>query len=1240
MRSALALAVLLCSASVAVAAPPPPRDPIAERVAAVGDALAKERRGIRAVALLAELGDLQDEAPDLARLATLYARVADGADALPEARALARMLLGELERSRGNLQRHAAQLKRLGYVTGWRAIGPFDDEGKRGFMELQPPERELLLDAVQPGKGGDVAWRVVPPDAGDAGLVNVGAVLSRSNGSCAHALALVESPHEERATLWFGASGAARVRVNGAVALEDRGYHPARPDQRGAQVSLRRGSNRIQVKLCSQSDAMGFYLRLVDGRGAPLALPNPVEGPLPPPLPPGTRPAPSPGVVEQLEARAAATARLPGAAGRRAEAEARLDLARVLSWLHPYELEERRALSEVRRAVALAPDDDAARLFAAALEEDPNAKREQLEAALAAAPDDPRVQVAVGEELAGRSRTHEAIRHYQRAVQLAPGYAAARVFLAVGLDGVGFESRAALLAAETAALLPTSPIAITEAARFARRLGRVEEATWLLRKAIALRFDESSSRDSLAQLLLERGDVDGAVALLAEGLRVRPGDLDALLRLADLLAGNGRGEEAEARYAEALRLAPGSAEPWERRGRARLRAGRDDEALADLHRALAIEPQRPGLKDRIRSLEPKREPWEAPYALDALALAKSPDDAAPDDDARVLGEVQVTRVFPSGLSSAWHQEVIRIRTQRGAEAWRRRSISYAPDRQDVEVIRVRVVKPDGTTTDTWDENESSESEPWYRLYYDTRTRTLVVPGLAAGDVLEVAWRVNDTARDNLLTDYFGDFTQVDGPTAKRRFDYVLLAPASRPIHANAPEGLVRTERTLADGLVEHRWVGEGIARVDPEPMMPPWVEVGRFLHLSTFASWDEVGRFYWGLVRDPLRVTPEIQAAADGIAAAALGKRAGAKVHGREEVDALVRAVYAFVVTQVRYVGLEFGIHGYKPYRVDQVLQRRFGDCKDKASLMHALLEAQGIESRLVLLRMRRLGAIPEAPASLAPFNHAILYVPSLDLWLDGTAAYTGSRELPAEDRGASVLVIDPGGAPRFGQIPEATPDQNVVASDYGVTLTAEGKGAVVGRWTITGAQASHYRRAYETTSNRRALVEQAFGRTWPAASVSSVEVGALGRIEEPIALTFKAEVPSFALREGEALRFNPFGNQRGYTERWAGLAVRHHPLELGDPNETRFTHRIALPRGWEAEGLPEPAAVDGPYGSFEVRYRAEPGQVVVEGRVVVKRRRVPVADYPAFRAFTAAADAAFARTVRVAPPARVQEAP
>src|SRR5512146_2092524 len=172
-----ALAVLLAVPLVSAASPPALRDPIADRIAVLGQQLARGGHDPRAAADLAELAGLLPEADDLARVASIYARLADDPGALPELRAMARLQLAELERARGNLQRRSASLRRLGFVGGWRVTGPFDDEGKSGLATEQPPDREVNLDAVYPGKGADAAWRAVPPEAVDGGFVAVGTVL-------------------------------------------------------------------------------------------------------------------------------------------------------------------------------------------------------------------------------------------------------------------------------------------------------------------------------------------------------------------------------------------------------------------------------------------------------------------------------------------------------------------------------------------------------------------------------------------------------------------------------------------------------------------------------------------------------------------------------------------------------------------------------------------------------------------------------------------------------------------------------------------------------------------------------------------------------------------------------------------------------------------------------------------------------------------------------------------------------
>ena len=81
------------------------------------------------------------------------------------------------------------------------------------------------------------------------------------------------------------------------------------------------------------------------------------------------------------------------------------------------------------------------------------------------------------------------------------------------------------------------------------------------------------------------------------------------------------------------------------------------------------------------------------------------------------------------------------------------------------------------------------------------------------------------------------------------------------------------------------------------------------------------------------------------------------------------------------------------------MLARRFGDCKDKAALMIALLREVGIDAELVLVRTRRGGRLDTEPASLAIFDHAIVYVPKLDRYLDGTAEFSGMPSCPRRIR-------------------------------------------------------------------------------------------------------------------------------------------------------------------------------------------------------------------------------------------------
>jgi tetratricopeptide (TPR) repeat protein/transglutaminase-like putative cysteine protease len=1194
------------------------RDPLAERFLAARKALLRDRRDPRGIVALAKLHALEDELPELASMAAAYGQAAADPKAHPEVRGLARFYLAGVERARGNLRKVEANLGQMGFIEGWQILGPFDNEGKIGFEQAYPPEKELNLAASHPGKVGEVSWRPLPPESQSMGFVALGHAFHPDRQVTAYALAVVDSPRDQQATLGVGASGAVKVFVNGELAIADPAYHPPRLDQALASVPLRRGPNAILVKLSHDEGWFGFYARLTEPDGDGLDL-KPVTPPVPPQA--TTRA----GKIRRLEGAVEVLERRAAKAKKSAAAAAHFELAIALAERRSADERERRAAAEASRAAALAPGSVEVQLLAARFEEDHNRRRAHLEAAREASPGDPWVRLALAAHELDRGRPHRAVELAEEAVMAAPRLAAARVLLNQAYEQVGLPAMAAREAAELTATFPTHPPVVAAAAQAARRLERSQEAMLLLRKGLALRLDDAGARQTLTQILIERGDVEAAIREMDVGLRLEPGDLHLRLHKADLLAANGQTREAEEAYAAAVRIAPQEAEAWERRGRSRLRANMEKEALADLERALHLRPQSPMLKELVRSLQPARERFERPWIYDWKSLISSSPRPGPEDDALILGDLKVTKVFPSGMSATYNQLVVRVVTSRGADEHRTQSIGYAPDRQELRVERARILKPDGTVVEAHQESEQSTSEPWYRLYYDNRNRVLTFPNLAAGDVLEVAYRLEDVASDNLLSDYFGELTFLQEGTRKVRADYVLVMPPGRKIHASSPTlpRLQHDTRTLPGGETVHRWSALDVTAVQPEPGMPGWSEVAAFVHVSTYADWGQVASFYWGLIREQLTPNAEVREAAARIAERV----------GRRDELAIIKAVYDFVVTNTRYVGLEFGIHGYKPYRVEQVLSRRFGDCKDKASLAHAMLASLGIDSRIALLRMRRLGRIPESPASLAVFNHAVLYVPKYDLWLDGTASYAGSRDLPSEDRGATILVVNPGEPPRFGYVPEAKPEDNITESTYDVVLAPDGAASVKGSSRVAGVQAPGYRRAYRAEGERVAAFEQAWSRTFPGLKVNQVSLSDLTRLEEDVTMRFSLSVGRYAQAEGPALRFTPFGQGTGYLEAYAPLSVRRFDLIIGDPWSNRFSYRYTLPPGWKVEEVPAPVTIDSPFGRFTVRYQTA-GGLTAEGEIAFKAARVKAADYPAFRAFVAEVDRAMSRQVKVAGPA------
>ncbi len=588
----------------------------------------------------------------------------------PEVQKLARLFYSEVEEARGRTTRSAEMLEPLGFVQDFYAVGGFENEGKGGCDTDFGPETGTDLKATYPGKGRDVRWRKLPAKTA-TGYVELSTLLRPNSSVVAYALTFLQSDAETRVNLGLGASGAFRLYVNGIKAASSDAYHLPAVDQSRVQVKLRRGINRVLVKLCQDSGPLGFFLReeRADGQASgnvKVVLPDAV-----PPLEKGPPPSPSP--VSTLTEQFAALVK-----AHPQDASLHADNAIVLGYTRAYDDRDRSAEHEADAASALKPDDAELHLRAAALDnDDVNERRRHLQRAVDLDPKSVWTRLALAHHELAQEHPEVALPMFDALIHEAPLLAGAWLGKVRALEQLGQRPLAGNLIEEAFAKMPHVPGIAREAAAQSRRLDRLDEAEGRMRAAIAQRFDDVSLRSSLASLLADMGKVDAALEQLAHVLVMDPYDNSARLRLAELDAANGRVPQAEAAFAQARVFAPEEPDVYEREGRALLQLGRHDDAIASFSESLKLRPQNPALKEVMRALQGQDAVAGTSMAFAMAPILKQLPKTSPDD-AIYLADVTAVTVQKSGLASRFSQLAVKVLTDRGVEAFRQWPITYSP----------------------------------------------------------------------------------------------------------------------------------------------------------------------------------------------------------------------------------------------------------------------------------------------------------------------------------------------------------------------------------------------------------------------------------------------------------------------------------------------------------------------------------------------------------------------------------
>ncbi|MDC0748502.1 DUF3857 domain-containing protein [Polyangium mundeleinium] len=1146
-------------------------------------------------------------------------------------RVYAELLGAYARRRRGDLEGALARIEKLGFVGRYMTVGPFDNDNKTGFALDYQPEAELT-EAIPAGRAYEgkeraVRWRV-PPTMSSYGWFDFGDILRPRESVCGYATTFVRArpgTKARKATLWMGSAGAFKLYYDGEKILEDGAYRDLDIDRLATTVTLRPTFSRITVKVCGDEEAPKFALRIGDETGKPdldvevradleasteAAAAMKERAKTKEPKEQGR------GVVGPVQAFEALTS------GKSPAPAALEQYARYLAITGGDPKAEHKARDLARRAAEAEPTVPRL-LLAGELAEDRNQRRAWVErASTLAKTNEEKLDVLLSEAHLARTGANwrDAVPIYERILALDPDNLGGTLGLVELSIEAGLKRTALGMLEKAVQKNPRCVSLLSALAAQLRSLGRDTEAEEVEARYAALRFDDAEFLSQKVELAVARRDAAGAERWLNRFLGVDAGSAWARGLAARTYRALGQKDRALATYQQALAMAPEDVQTLRALSDLYGEEGDRDKQLDLLRQILTIVPQAKEVREYVEHIEPKAPRADEAYAWAPekfLPMRKEPAQGYP---MRFMRNVTVTTVYPNGLASRFHQVVFQPLTDESAASARQYDFAYEADRQTVDLRAARVYRANGKIDEAIESGEGAADNPAISMYTSQRAFVVLFPRLNAGDVVELRYRVEDVAPRNEKSDYFGEiqYLQNDHPIASS--EYVLITPKARRffIRTDRLPGLVEDVKEEGDKRI-YRFTGTNVPALAPEPNMPPWSEVLGTVHVSTFDTWDAVGAWYWGLAREQFDVDDEVR------------KRARELTKGLTDDAAKVKAIYKFA-TQTRYVALEFGIEGIRPRRAAQTLARGWGDCKDKATLIVTMLRELGINSTIVLLRTRMRGDIAPEPASLAPFDHAIVYVPSMDLYLDGTAEHTGSMELPVMDRAAIGLLVNEG-KPKLVRLPQPPPEQSLTRRHVEVTLADGGAAQLVSDVQVTGAYAPDWRRRYlaEGTRHERASQDLAsdFGPIELEKGRAGVETGDLDDVEQAVKIRARGKATSFARREGDALSVPASITPRLVAE-LAPSSKRTLDVTLTALTSREEEWVIKVPAGMKVRAAPTAQKLDTPFGAFHVTVEQAPGKVTVRTGLSFKKARVTPAEYEAFRSFCEAVDRAFGQRIVV----------
>jgi Flp pilus assembly protein TadD/transglutaminase-like putative cysteine protease len=554
---------------------------------------------------------------------------------------------------------------------------------------------------------------------------------------------------------------------------------------------------------------------------------------------------------------------------------------------------------------------------------------------------------------------------------------------------------------------------------------------------------------------------------------------------------------------------------------------------------------------------------------------------------------------------------IRVQSDAGVQQLGELVFGYNSANEQMDVRFLRVKKKDGSVVTAAADAVKDLTASVARdapEYTDYKEKHVTVPALHAGDTIEyeiVTRTVSALAPGNFWFDYA--FVK-DAITLDERLDVNL--PAGRVLKFSVAPPLEDVIDHAGDREVHH-WQHANLARPSASEQakkksQPP-AEVRPDVQFTTFTAWTQVATWYANLEKGRSDPTPEIRAKTREL------------IQGRATELDEIAALYDYVAKNIRYVSLSFGLGRYQPHSAADVFKNQYGDCKDKHTLLAAMLQAADIPSDAVLIPFAR--KLDLAVASPSQFDHLITAVPLGDqlVWMDSTAEVAPFRLLSPPLRNKSALLVAPDGAGKIVQTPMDPPFLSTQRVEIEARVSDLGKLTATLRYFLRGDNEYALRVAFRRTPETQ---WKELGQTIAAldgikGEIANVKPSDPSDTEKPFELDL-----DFA--QANYLDWSSKKSKVGVPLLAIGLPGASEdstdPVHLGSPLDVTMDLKMTLPSNFSARA-PVAVSVDRDYAEFKSSYHFENHVLTAQRSLNFKMRELPAARISDYLAFTRAVE-------------------